>query len=51
MLYIYRRKVQGEEDQDPPPDIYYIIALDKNELVLLDKMGGLVFWVFGRAEL
>src|SRR6185503_5915002 len=35
MLYVYRKKVEGEEEKDPPPDVYRIISLSKNELVLL----------------
>lgn len=49
MLYVYRKKVEGEEEKDPPPDIYRIISLNKNELVLLEQEGNLTFWVFERA--
>ena len=48
MLYVYRNRVVGEEDHDPPPDIYCIISLNKNELVLLENEGNLTFWVFER---
>jgi len=50
MLYVYRRRVQGVEDQDPPPDVYRIISINKNELVLLEDLGNLAFWVFERAN-
>jgi hypothetical protein len=45
-LYVYRKKIEGEEDKDPPPDVYQIISLNKNELVLLETEGNLTFWVF-----
>ena len=48
MLYVYRKKVEGEEEKDPPPDIYRIITLNKNELILLETEGNLTFWVFER---
>ena len=48
MLYVYRKKVEGEEEKDPPPDVYHIISLGKNELVLLENEGNLTFWVFER---
>ena len=46
MLYVYRKKVEGEEEKDPPPDIYRIISISKTELVLLETEGNLTFWVF-----
>lgn len=49
MLYVYRNRVVGEEDEDPPPDVYRIISESKNQLVLLENEGKLVFWVFERA--
>lgn len=49
MLYVYRNRVVGEEDKDPAPDVYRIITENKNQLVLLEKIGDLVFWVFERA--
>jgi hypothetical protein len=50
MLSVYRNRVEGEEKQDPPPDVYRIISLSQNELVLLEDLGNLVFWVFGRSK-
>ena len=49
ILYVHRNRVVGEEDKDPAPDVYRIIAESKNQLVLLNKVGDLVFWVFERA--
>lgn len=49
MLYVFRNRVVGEEDEDPPPDVYRIISESKNQLVLLENEGKLVFWVFERA--
>lgn len=49
MLYVYRNRVVGEEDDDPPPDVYRIISMSKSELVLLEDLGNLAFWVFERA--
>jgi hypothetical protein len=48
MLYVYRNRVAGEEEQDPPPDVYRITSMSKNELVLLENEGNLTFWVFER---
>jgi hypothetical protein len=48
MLYVYRNRVVGEEKQDPPPDVYRIVSMSKNELVLLENLGNLTFWVFER---
>ena len=49
MLYVYRKRVVGEEDKDPVPDVYRIISLGKTEMVLLENEGNLTFWVFERA--
>jgi len=49
VLYVYRKRVVGEEDQDPVPDVYRITSISKNEMVLLEKIGDLTFWVFERA--
>ena len=49
MLYVYRNRVVGEEDKDPVPDIYRIITESKDQLVLLENIGNLTFWVFERA--
>lgn len=50
MLYVFRNRVVGEEDKDPVPDVYRIISMNKNELVLLEREGNLVFWIFERAN-
>ena len=50
MLYVYRNRIVGEEEKDPPPDVYHIISLSKNELVLLEDLGNLTFWVFERVN-
>jgi hypothetical protein len=49
-LYVYRNRIVGEEEKDPPPDVYHIITLDKNQLLLLEELGNLVFWVFERTN-
>ena len=48
MLYVYRNRIVGEEEKDPPPDIYRITSMSKNELVLLETLGDLTFWIFER---
>jgi hypothetical protein len=50
MLYVYRKKVEGEEDKDPPPDIFQITSVRKDELVLQIIMSGKPssFWLFKR---
>ena len=50
ILFVYRNRVRGEEEKDPPPDVYRIVSLSKNELVLLEEMEGLTFWVFERGK-
>jgi len=50
MLYVYRRRVEGVEEKDPPPDVYRIISMTKTELILLEDLGNLAFWVFERAN-
>lgn len=49
MLNVYRNRVVGEEDKDPVPDVYRIISMSKDQLVLLEREGNLTFWVFERA--
>lgn len=49
MLYVYRNRIAGQEEKDPPPDVYSIISMTKNELVLLEDLGNLTFWVFEKA--
>jgi hypothetical protein len=50
ILSVYRNKVKGDEEKDPPPDIYRIISLGKDELVLLEQEEDLTFWVFERGN-
>ena len=50
MLYVYRSWIIGEEAKDPPPEVFRIISISKNELVLLENMGNLIFWAFERAS-
>jgi len=52
MLYVYRKKVEGEEDKDPIPDIYQVTSLKKDELVLqiIDAGGPSSFWFFKRIK-
>jgi hypothetical protein len=52
MLKVYRKKVEGEEDQDPLPDIYQITSLKKDELVLQIIEAGepSSFWFFKRIK-
>lgn len=50
MLYVYRNKVAGQEEKDPPPDVYRIISISQTELVLLENEGNLTFWVFQRVK-
>jgi hypothetical protein len=48
MLYVFRNRVVSEEEKDPVPDVYRIISMTKNELVLLENEGNLTFWIFER---
>lgn len=48
MLYVYRNRIVNEEEKDPPPDVYRITSMSKNELVLLETLGDLTFWIFER---
>lgn len=50
MLYVSRNRIVGEEEKDPIPDVYRIISLSKNELVLLENVGDFTFWVFERVN-
>lgn len=52
MLRVYRKKVEGEEDKDPLPDVYEIKSVKKDELILLviDAMGPTSFWIFKRVK-
>ncbi len=46
MLYVYRNRIPEEEDKDPEPDIYQVISMNNTKMVLLEKIGNLVFWEF-----
>ena len=50
ILEIQRHRVEGEETKDPPPDIYKIKSLTKDEMVLLVTDAGfdMSFWIFDR---
>jgi len=50
MLYVYRKRIEKEEDKDPPPDIFQITSLKKDELVLqIITLGEpSSFWFFKR---
>ena len=52
MLKVYRKKIEGEEDKDPPPDIYQITSVKKDELVLqiIDAGSPTSFWFFNRVK-
>ena len=50
MLYVYRKKIEGEEDTDPIPDVYQVTSMKKDELVLQIVDAGTPgsFWFFKR---
>lgn len=50
MLKVYRKRVEGEEDKDPLPDIYQLTSVKKDELVLQIVEAGepSSFWFFQR---
>jgi hypothetical protein len=48
VLKVYRNRIPGEEDQDPPPDVFEITSMSNNELVLLETLGDHTFWIFKR---
>ena len=48
MLYVYRERIEGEEDRDPVPDVYRITSMSKDQIVLLEQLGDHTFWVFER---
>jgi hypothetical protein len=52
MLYVYRKSVEKEEDKDPPPDIFQVTSLKKDELVLqIITLGEpSSFWFFNRIK-
>ncbi len=49
-LYVYRKRIEGEEDKDPIPDVYLVTSLKKDELVLQILLAGEPgsFWFFKR---
>ncbi|HVE61023.1 MAG TPA: hypothetical protein VNA26_04345 [Chitinophagaceae bacterium] len=49
ILRVFRKKVEGEEDKDPPPDVYVIKSLTKDELVLYISLST-NFWIFKREK-
>ena len=51
MLYVYRERVAGEEDEDPLPEIFHIYSAGPDELILQVVMAGepSSFWIFKRA--
>jgi hypothetical protein len=52
ILRVYRKKVEGEEDKDPLPDVYIIKSVGQEEMVLLVVDGGesTTFWIFKRIK-
>ena len=52
ILTVQRKKVEGEEAEDPIPDKYYIKSVTKDELILLliDGGGTTTFWIFKRIK-
>jgi hypothetical protein len=49
ILRVFRKKVEGEEDKDPPPDVYMIKSLTKGELILYINLST-NFWIFKREK-
>ncbi len=49
MLSVYRKRVVGEEEKDPLPDVFEITSMTNDELVLLENLGNLTFWAFKRS--
>jgi len=52
MLYVYRKRIEQAEDEEPPPDIYQITSVKKDELVLQSILLGdpTSFWFFKRIK-
>lgn len=52
ILEVQRKKVEGEETEDPIPDIYHIKSLTKDEMILLTTEAGstVSFWIFKREK-
>lgn len=49
ILRVFRKKVEGQEDKDPPPDVYVIKSLTKDELILYISLST-NFWIFKREK-
>jgi len=49
-LYVYRERVKGEETEDPVPEIFRIISISKDELILLilEVHDESSIWIFKR---
>lgn len=52
ILEVQRKKVEGEETEDPIPDIFHIKSLTKDEMILLTTEAGstVTFWIFKREK-
>jgi hypothetical protein len=52
ILEVQRKKVEGEETEDPIPDIYHIKSLTPDEMILLTTEAGstVTFWIFKREK-
>ena len=52
ILEVQRKKIEGEETEDPIPDIYHIKSLTKDEMILLTTEAGftVTFWIFKRLK-
>ncbi len=52
VLVVQRKRVVGEETEDPMPDIYHIKSVTREELILLVVDGGMTttFWIFKKMK-
>ena len=52
ILEVQRKRVVGEETEDPIPDVYHIKSLTKEEMILLTTEAGftVTFWIFKREK-
>jgi hypothetical protein len=52
LLSVQRERVKEEETEDPPPDLYYIKSLTKDELIVLNSVAGFThtFWILKRVK-
>jgi hypothetical protein len=50
ILQVQRKRIEGEEDTDPPPDTYHIKYVNNKEMILLlvDGAAENSFWIFKR---